>query len=92
MQTVELRTAYHWFCETCGSTNFSLPQSVEMTDEAREAAYRSIENIPEFVPVSEFPEFWNCFELVCIPEKVTCSQCGESFATVDESESSNQDL
>ena len=81
MQRVELKTAYHWICEECCEDNFALPQKAELTDEAREDAFRQINDLQEW---DELPEGWQCFDLVCIPNIVTCKKCGEKFTTVDE--------
>jgi Zn finger protein HypA/HybF involved in hydrogenase expression len=81
MATVELRQAYHWHCEECGSENFALPQKAELTDEQREAAYRHFNQLDQW---AELPEQWRNFQLVHIPETVQCSQCKATFETIDE--------
>lgn len=81
MQTVELKSAYCWHCEDCGFTNFDLPQKAELTDEDREAAYRKFHDLSEF---SRLPEGWQDFELVMIPDTVTCPNCHREFKAIDE--------
>jgi ribosomal protein L37AE/L43A len=81
MQTVERRTAYHWHCEECAKENFALPQKVEMTEQERQVAYRRFYDLEDWRPL---PEGWHEFELVHIPEVVTCSECGATFRTIDE--------
>ncbi len=61
MKRVELRTAYHWFCESCGADNFTLPQKAELTDEDAELAYRRFN---ECDPWMELPSDWRQFEMV----------------------------
>jgi len=78
---VELKTAYHWHCEECGRENFDLPSKAEMTDEDREDAFRKFHELDEWV---QLPEGWKQFEMVWIPDYVTCVHCGETFGTVDE--------
>ncbi len=78
---VELRTAYHWWCETCGVENFSLPQKAELTDEQAEYAYRQLHGMDDY---DELPDRWREFEIVCIPDDVECRDCHTTFATIDE--------
>ena len=72
MQTVRLRTAYAWDCETCGRENFANGVIVEM-DEARQQELREEQGVEE--PATG--------DFVMIPETVTCQFCGEEFETVD---------
>lgn len=83
MRTVELRTAYHWFCEECSRENFALPQKAEMTEEEREEAFRRFHDLDGF---AELPEDWRQFEMVMVPETVTCAECGTEFNAIDERE------
>lgn len=80
MRTVELKAAFHWHCEDCGLENFALPRKAELHDDEREAAYRRFNDLDEW---AELPEGWREFELVMVPERVTC-QCGATFGTLDE--------
>ena len=81
MKTVILKTAYHWHCDNCSAVNFSLPQKAELTDEEAEEAFRGFWGLEEW---AELPDDWRSFEMVEIPEIVTCSECGEEFATMHE--------
>ena len=79
---VELRTAYHWWCETCGVENFSLPQKAELTDEQAEYAYRQLHGMDDY---DELPDRWRAVEIVCVPNDVECMECHTVFDTNDES-------
>ena len=78
---VELKTAYHWHCENCAAVNFALPEKAELTEAQREEAYREFHEMEEW---EELPEGWERFDMVWIPDFVTCSECGETFGTLDE--------
>ena len=79
---VELKTAYHWYCEQCGADNFALPMKAELTPEMREKTYREMHNLKEeWIPL---PEGWDNFQMVQIPFFVRCSSCGMEFSTKDE--------
>ena len=80
-RTVELKSAFHWHCDECGEENFALPQKAELTDEDAEYAYRRFHDLEDWC---DLPEGWRQFEMVNIPDKVTCSNCGETFLTVNE--------
>ncbi len=80
MKTVELQTAFHWYCEECSYENFALPQKAELNDEAREAAFRQFHQLDEW---AELPEQWAQFEIVCVPDIVICNDCKTEFNTVD---------
>ena len=80
---VELRTAFHWFCENCGRANFSLPQKMEFAPGEREAVFRELQEWDEAEPL---PDGWEEFDMLEMPERVTCEFCGESFDAVPEQE------
>ena len=80
-RTVELRTAYHWFCEDCSRENFSLPEKPELTKTERAQVYRGLNGIAEW---ESLPEGWEQFEVVTIPEIVVCQHCKGEFETIDE--------
>lgn len=75
MNTVELQQAFHWHCDACGASNFSLPWKAELTDEAAEEAYRKFHMLDDW---QELPDGWRDFEIVTIPRQVKCNQCGRS--------------
>lgn len=81
MRTVELKTAYHWNCDECGADNFDLGIKPEFGPGEKEEFFRNIHGLEDF---SELPEDWEKFEAVAIPDVVTCCECGEVFATIDE--------
>jgi ribosomal protein L37E len=79
---VELQTAYHWFCEQCGEDNFALPQKYDFVDDTeREQMYREYNELEDW---EMLPADWRDFEVVAIPDVVTCKRCGANFATRDE--------
>jgi rubredoxin len=88
MKIVELKTAYHWNCDACGADNFDVPQKAELTEEDREQAYREIHELGEW---EDLPENWREFELVTLPDQVTCEQCGETYFTRDERDAGPQE-
>lgn len=81
MQTVELKTAYWWHCEECAAENFTMPMKAEMTDSDAEELFRESHSLHEW---ESLPDNYRDFEMVCIPDEVTCSECGTNFATKDE--------
>lgn len=81
MVIVELKTAYHWHCDNCSAENFALPEKAELTDSQAESAYRVLNMMDCF---EELPQHWRQFEMVCIPNIVTCSECGHQYLTSDE--------
>lgn len=81
MESVELRTAFHWFCEECASENFSLPQKAELTDDDAEQAFRLMHCLEDWQPL---PENWRDFELSSLPRVVTCSACQTKYRTAIE--------
>lgn len=81
LPTVELKTAYQWFCEECGESNFEMSQKAELTEESREEAYRDFHEMDEW---EVLPEGWEQFELVMIPDIVECNRCKSKFQTKDE--------
>lgn len=82
MQRVELRTAYVWNCEKCSAENWARARLAEMTDADREWAYREFHDLEEW---AELPENWRDFEMVQVPETVTCAVCHTEFLAIDES-------
>jgi len=81
MDTVELKTAYHWHCEECAAANFSLPMVLELTEEEAETVYRDYYRLQEY---DELPEDWRSFKLVYIPKTVKCAECNMEYKTMDE--------
>ena len=83
MPRVTLRTAYCWWCETCGRENFSRAILAELNDADREAAYRMYNQLDDYV---ELPDDWRDFQLVMQPQLVTCPHCATTFTTQDDRE------
>lgn len=83
MKTVELKTAYHWNCEECGADNFSVGMKAEFGPGEREESFREFHDMASY---EELPENWEKFEMVCIPETVTCKECKAKFSAVNEVE------
>lgn len=81
MKSVELKTAYWWHCEECGSENFSRSIKIELAPGEKEEVYRSFHDLDDY---AELPEGWDQFETCHIPDEVCCSFCGAKFATVNE--------
>ena len=84
MPAVELQTAYRWCCPSCGEENFALPRKMEFTDDSREDAYRHFHELDEWSPL---PDGWEQFEMVHLPDEVTCQHCQGRFTTTDERDS-----
>ncbi len=74
----ELKTAYHWHCEHCSAENFALPAKTELTEYEREMAFRQHYEMSHW---EALPDDWQLFELVWIPDEVTCEECGATFPT-----------
>ena len=81
MKAVELKTAYHWHCDTCSEENFSLPEKLELTDDKAEEMFRYFNNLG---PYADLPDDWRDFEVVKMSDTVTCKNCGEKFLTTGE--------
>lgn len=81
MKKVELQSAYFWTCDDCSSNNFSMPRKMEFGPGEKEEAYRHFHDMDDW---EELPKDWECFEMVCVPIKVTCEKCGAEFETMDE--------
>lgn len=79
--SVELQMAYHWHCDECGQSNFSMPIKAEFALGEKEEAFRKVNEVDEW---SELPDGWQDFECVTLPDTVSCSRCGTEFDTVDE--------
>lgn len=80
---VELRPAYQWTCDSCGSDNFESCVVAEFSDEDRiEQAKRMgvIEEWEENVPDMLDGEF------VTYPDNVKCKSCSTEYATQHMSE------
>lgn len=75
---VELRSAFHWFCEACGRTNFSLPAKMEFAPGEKAEVFRNVHAWAEDEPL---PEGWEQFEMLEMPERVRCGYCGAEFDT-----------
>lgn len=75
---VELLHAFAWLCEECGSENFIRAAAVEMTDDAREAAYRHYNRLDQW---AELPNNWREFSVVDFPTIVNCVACKSEFGT-----------
>lgn len=71
MQSVELRPAFAWDCESCGRENFARIVIGEMSEEDRQALVER-----HGIEDSEDGDFMQ------VPDEVTCRHCGESFRTV----------
>lgn len=81
--TVTLQTAFRWLCDECGEEHFAMPIKAEFCDEEeREEMFRKMNDMEEF---EELPDGWQGFEMVAIPEEVTCKRCGNKYATENES-------
>lgn len=83
MKTVELKMAYHWNCEDCGADNFAVAARAEFAPGEREELYRDYHGMASY---ETLPENWEQFELVSIPEIVTCTDCKAEFKTIHEME------
>lgn len=79
-ETVQLSTAFTWRC-VCGKRNFVLPERADLTPDEREDAYRELNDLEAW---QELPDDWRNFEMVSMPEEVTCKKCGKRFETEDE--------
>jgi hypothetical protein len=81
MKSVELKTAYFWTCEECYHDNFAYPVKAELTDDEAEEIFRQMNEMDQF---EQLPENWRDFEMIQIPDMVTCSTCKTKFETLDE--------
>lgn len=80
MKRVELEPAHSWHCDECSELNFCLPTRPEFTDEDREELFRKLNHMDDF---EELPSDWNQFDVLSIPDTVTCSQCKTTFEAYD---------
>lgn len=76
---VELRSAFHWFCEACGRTNFSLPAKMEFAPGEKAGIFREVQGLDDDTPL---PDGWEAFEMMEMPERVKCEVCGAEFDTM----------
>lgn len=83
VRVVELRTAYHWFCEDCSGDNFETAVKSELTEEDKESVYRDFHQMDKW---ESLPEGWEQFYMVQIPTMVQYSHCGAEFSAIDERE------
>lgn len=81
LQTVELKTAYHWLCEECGRDNYSLPMKMEFAPGEKEEYFRKFHRMEAF---EELPDEWEMFECVHIPDEVECQACHAVFKAIDQ--------
>ena len=81
MRKAELQSAYRWTCDECGQVNYEDGIKAEFTLASKEEAYRQYHELEDY---AELPDGWRDFEMVTIPEEVTCRSCGEWFTTEDE--------
>lgn len=70
MQTIELRPAFVWSCETCGRENFARAVVAEMSEDDRT-------ELKEEFGMDEVVEG----DFLMRPNEVTCEHCGETFAS-----------
>lgn len=78
MRSVEVETAFTWWCDDCGKQNFGLPTRAELTNEEKAEAYRHLHDLEHW---EALPEGWSDFELVTLPRSVQCEQCKTRYKT-----------
>lgn len=81
MRRVELQLAHSWHCDECSELNFCVPEIPELTDEDREEVFRKLNNVEDY---EELPDDWDQFDVLGIPETVTCSKCGSTFEAYED--------
>ena len=82
-QSVDIRPAFHFFCEECAAENFFLPRAVEIPPDELEEVYRAEK---ELDPWESLPDDWNDFEIVEIPELIQCGECDAVFVPAADDE------